>query len=167
MQHALSKEERERLKIQHKQERDKRVCDRIKAVLLRDEGWTHEEIAHVLLLTDAAVRQHVSDYQKSQKRVWIRGEGSEWNDFDETCCNFFGDGDPILKNYQAFGMTDAQYAILKKFRDAFRLFADASDFPEEFIDTPEWEEITRMAKAVLQAFEKNVGNKRTDHLNSG
>ena len=63
MQHALLKEERERLKIQHKQERDKRVCDRIKAVLLRDEGWTHEQIAHVLLLTDAAVRQHISDYQ--------------------------------------------------------------------------------------------------------
>ena len=60
MQHALLKEERERLKIQHKQERDKRVCDRIKAVLLRDEGWTHEQIAHVLLLTDAAVRQHIS-----------------------------------------------------------------------------------------------------------
>ena len=37
MQHALLKEERERLKIQHKQERDKRVCDRIKAVLLREE----------------------------------------------------------------------------------------------------------------------------------
>src|SRR3989304_1698898 len=67
MQHALLKEERERLKIQHKQERDTRVCDRIKAVLLRDEGWTHEQIAHVLLLIDAAVRQHISDYQESQK----------------------------------------------------------------------------------------------------
>jgi transposase len=67
MQQGLSKEERERLKIQHKQERDKRVCDRIKAVLLRDEGWTNEEIAHVLLLTDVAVRQHLSDYQEFQK----------------------------------------------------------------------------------------------------
>lgn len=56
MQQDLSKEEQERLKIQHKQERDKRVCDRIKAVLLRDEGWTNEEIAHVLLLTDVALR---------------------------------------------------------------------------------------------------------------
>src|SRR3989304_6477250 len=67
MQETLSKEERERLKIQHKLERDKRICDRIKAVLLRDEVWTHEQIAHVLLLTDAAVRQHISDYQESQK----------------------------------------------------------------------------------------------------
>ena len=67
MQQDLSKEERERLKIQHKQERDKRVCDRIKAVLLHDEGWTSEEIAHVLLLTDVAVRQHLRDYQELQK----------------------------------------------------------------------------------------------------
>jgi transposase len=67
MQYALSKEERLKLTLQHKKERDKRVCDRIKAVLLCDEGWTYEEIAHVLLLTDEAVRQHINDYQTSQK----------------------------------------------------------------------------------------------------
>lgn len=63
----LLAEERSRLKLQHKKERDKRICDRIKAVLLYDEGWTHQQIAHVLLLTDEAIRQHISDYQTSQK----------------------------------------------------------------------------------------------------
>lgn len=67
MQNPLSKEERDNLIAQHKQERDKRVCDRIKAVLLFDEGWNCEEIAHVLLLSDEAVRQHINDFQKSQK----------------------------------------------------------------------------------------------------
>jgi transposase len=63
----LSAEERDRLKAQHRQARDKRVCDRIKAVLLFDKGWSHLEIADVLLLSDEAVRQHIQDYQISQK----------------------------------------------------------------------------------------------------
>lgn len=87
-----------------------------------------------------------------QKRIWIEGRGPECHDFDEAVCDFFGDGDAILENYKDFEITDNQYAILKQFRDAFRLFADDNDFPEEFIDTPEWEEITLMAKEVLQAF---------------
>lgn len=53
----LSEEERITLKAQHKKERDKRICDRIKAVLLFDEGWLYPQIAHVLLLSDEAVRQ--------------------------------------------------------------------------------------------------------------
>jgi len=63
----LSSDERTALKKQHKKERDKRVCDRIKAVLLFDEGWNHEQIAHVLLLTDEAIRQHIRDYETSRK----------------------------------------------------------------------------------------------------
>lgn len=63
----LSKEKREILQDQHKKERDKRVCDRIKAILLYDEGWIYSQIAHVLLLSDEAVRQHVSDYQALHK----------------------------------------------------------------------------------------------------
>ena len=67
MKNFLSKEEKEILKSQHKKERDRRVCDRIKAVLLHDEGWSYQEIAHALLLTDESVRQHAQDYRLSQK----------------------------------------------------------------------------------------------------
>jgi predicted ArsR family transcriptional regulator len=63
----LSHQERESLKSQHKKERDKRVCDRIKAVLLFDEGWSYHQIAHALLLSDEAVRQHILDFQSEQK----------------------------------------------------------------------------------------------------
>lgn len=67
MQKFLSQEERERLKSQHKGERDKRVCDRIKAVLLFDAGWQLQQIAYALLISDEAVRQHVSEYREQRK----------------------------------------------------------------------------------------------------
>lgn len=63
----LTKEERLQLKDQHKKERDKRICDRIKAVLLYDDNWTLIQIATALLITDEAVRLHVKDYKTSKK----------------------------------------------------------------------------------------------------
>lgn len=93
----------------------------------------------------------ISD-KEYQKRVWIRGEGPEVDDFDETCCNFFGDCDPVLENYTDFEITESQYNVLKKFRDNFRVFSDENNFPHEFIDTLAWTRITEMAKEVLEAF---------------
>lgn len=87
-----------------------------------------------------------------QKRVWLRGEGPEWDDFDETVCHFFDDGDPILEKYQEYGITEVQYQLLKKFRDDFRLFEENNFCPLEFIDSPEWAEIMEKAKTVLKAF---------------
>ena len=63
----LSYLEKENLKSQHKNERDKRVCDRIKAVLLYDEGWSYSQIAHILLLNDETVRKHIQDFQLKRK----------------------------------------------------------------------------------------------------
>ena len=63
----LDESERIRLLEQHKKERDKRVCDRIKAVLLYDKGWTYERIAEALLISHEAIRQHVLDYEANRK----------------------------------------------------------------------------------------------------
>jgi predicted ArsR family transcriptional regulator len=71
MQNFLSDVERNNLKVQHKMERDKRVCDRIKAVLLYDKGWNLKEIAEVLLLSDEAVGQHIQDYQANHEEGLI------------------------------------------------------------------------------------------------
>ena len=65
--HFLTEQERAHLKLQHKQERDKRVCDRIKAILLYDDGWPSQQIAKVLLISDQAVRNHVDEYKVSSK----------------------------------------------------------------------------------------------------
>lgn len=67
MKKFLSDDERSRLISQHKKERDKRTCDRIKAILLHDKGWTLMQIAEALLLSDDAIREHIKDYKTSQK----------------------------------------------------------------------------------------------------
>ena len=72
----LNDKERTQLRVQHKKERDKRICDRIKAVLLYDEGWTFMQISHALLLSDDAIRKHIKEYKFSKKLKTENG-GSE------------------------------------------------------------------------------------------
>ena len=67
MEKILIPKEREQLIILHRKERDKRVCDRIKAVLAYDDGYSYSEIARILLLDDETIRRHISDYQQEQK----------------------------------------------------------------------------------------------------
>jgi len=77
MKNFLTEEERDFLRRQHKRERDKRICDRIKAVLLSDKGWTLMQISEALLLTDEAVRQHILEYKSSRKLQTNNGGSSE------------------------------------------------------------------------------------------
>lgn len=72
----LTEQKRAQLKAQHKQERDGRVRDRIKAVLLSGEGWTPQQIAKVLLISDQAVREHVQEY-KASENLKPKSGGSE------------------------------------------------------------------------------------------
>ncbi len=64
------------LRERHRKERDRRVADRIKAVLLRDKGYSYEEIADVLFLSNEGVRKHVADYLREEKLAPENG-GSE------------------------------------------------------------------------------------------
>lgn len=72
----LSSEVRARLLLQHKKERDGRVKDRIKAVLLRDQDWSLRAIAEALFLTEEGVRQHLLDYESSGKLKPANGGSS-------------------------------------------------------------------------------------------
>ena len=74
--HFLNNQERTQLKIQHKLERDGRIRDRIKAVLLYDKGWSPQQIAEALLISDQAVRNHIEDY-KASKKLMPESGGSE------------------------------------------------------------------------------------------
>jgi transposase len=58
----LEEEQRQDLLVRHRGERDGRVRDRIKAVLLRDDGYSYEQIAQVLFLSDEAIRKHIDDF---------------------------------------------------------------------------------------------------------
>jgi len=77
MRSLLNENERIALVNQHKKERDKRICDRIKAILLYDEGWTLMQISRVLLITDDTVRQHIKEFKRERKLKPENGGSSE------------------------------------------------------------------------------------------
>ena len=109
-----------------------------------------------IMETFMRILDHISD-KDYQMRIWIKGEGPEVDDFDETCCIFFGDGNPVLENHKDYGITENQYQTLKRFRDEFAAFCRGPALiyylPQEFIDTPEWTRITILAKEVLISFD--------------
>jgi transposase len=55
------------LEKRHRVERDARVCDRIKAVLLNSEGWTNQQIAQALRIHSETVAQHLQDWHEAEK----------------------------------------------------------------------------------------------------
>src|SRR5437762_7876143 len=73
MDKMLTSPERKKLIQRHKKERDKRICDRIKAVLAYDDGYSHSEIAKILLLDDETIRRHIDDYLKKDKLTTENG----------------------------------------------------------------------------------------------
>ena len=80
----LSPEERSNLIIAHKKERDKRVCDRIKAVLAYDDGYSYSEISRLLLLDDETIRRHIDAYFSSHKLKPENGGSSSYLTTSET-----------------------------------------------------------------------------------
>jgi len=77
MNNFLRDEERASLQKQHKKERDGRVRDRIKAVLLRDKGWTWMQISEALLLSEEALRLHLKEFETSRKLKPANGGSKE------------------------------------------------------------------------------------------
>ena len=53
----LSEKQRANLRREHRRTRERRQADRIKSLLLLDDGWTYEEVAEVLLLDDETIRR--------------------------------------------------------------------------------------------------------------
>jgi transposase len=63
----LTEEEKQDLEAHHKRERDGRIKDRIKAVLLFVEGWHQVQIAQALRIRPETVHDHLEDYKASKK----------------------------------------------------------------------------------------------------
>jgi DNA-binding NarL/FixJ family response regulator len=63
----LSPEERQELKQRHRKEEDRRTADRIKAVLMSNDGWSFREISKILLFDEETISKHVSEYQEHKK----------------------------------------------------------------------------------------------------
>lgn len=67
MSNFLSPSEETYLKSQHRLEKNGRVRDRIKAVLLSNKGWSHARISEALFLDDETISRHIKDYKETQK----------------------------------------------------------------------------------------------------
>lgn len=78
MEIKLTLKEKAQLEVRHQIERDKRICDRIKSVLLRDENWSVAKIAQALRLSNDTISRYLSDYLKT-KSVDMRYHGSSEN----------------------------------------------------------------------------------------
>ena len=76
MKKFLKDKERDQLITQHRQEKDGRTRDSIKAVLMSDTGWTFKDIAEALLLDQETISRHVKEYREQQK-LTINTGGSE------------------------------------------------------------------------------------------
>ena len=58
----LTKKERELLISQHRREHERKYADRIKSIVLLDEGWSYEQIAKVLLIDHKTIRRNYEIY---------------------------------------------------------------------------------------------------------
>ena len=63
----LTSIERSELLSRHKTEREGRVADLIKAVILHDDGWTSARISEALLIDDATIRFYIKTYLEEQR----------------------------------------------------------------------------------------------------
>lgn len=63
----LTFEQKVALEKHHKKERDGRIRDRIKAVLLYSEGWTQTQIAQALRVRVETIHNHLNDYMHEEK----------------------------------------------------------------------------------------------------
>jgi len=113
---------------------------------------TNREEKNCILSDFLRIISHISD-NEYQKRIWILNKGPECQAFDDAVCDFFDLGECIFEDYVGYKITHKQQQILNQFRNEFEKFSDDHDFPEEFIDTPEWAKIMDMAKEVLKAFD--------------
>ena len=63
----LTIEQKSALEAQHRKCRDRRVCDRIRCVLLSAQGWSSSMIAQSQLIHETTVLRHIADYLQSAK----------------------------------------------------------------------------------------------------
>ncbi len=72
------------LERMHDSSRDRRVCDRIKAVVLASEGWSVSMISQALRIHQTTVTRHINDYLQSEKLKPENGGSQSKLNADET-----------------------------------------------------------------------------------
>lgn len=67
LQITLSSEEKQKLELKHQKESNAVICDRIKAILLRSEGWSRAKISQSLRVNCNTVTGYIKDYVNNNK----------------------------------------------------------------------------------------------------
>lgn len=80
----LSNQKKKQLERMHDSSRDRRVCDRIKAVLLASEGWSVSMISQALRIHQTTVTRNINDYLQSEKLKPENGGSQSKLNADET-----------------------------------------------------------------------------------
>jgi transposase len=83
---SLTADQKETLILRHKKCRDKRECDRIKAVLLYAKDGSIASIADALLLHETTVTRHINDFNTLGKLTSASGGSSGYLDTEQTKC---------------------------------------------------------------------------------
>ena len=79
----LTAEEKEHLESLHQSTSDRKSGDRLKAVLLRSEGWSVPNISQALRIHETTVTRHLNDYRAGKLSASNGGSKSKLSD-DET-----------------------------------------------------------------------------------
>lgn len=80
----LTTEQKTQLEFQHSIARDIRESDRIKAILLRDEGWRLSRIAQALRIHKSTITCHINDYIENEKLLPENGGSESLLDKEQT-----------------------------------------------------------------------------------
>ena len=108
MMEKLAYNQRKKLKRLHRTEHDRRLADRIKTILLLDEGWTYAKIAEVLLLDDQTIRNYEKNFSQEGisglLRISYKGGESRLNADQEVALK-----DHIVNNTYSSSATIIEY----------------------------------------------------------
>lgn len=72
----ITEEEKAELEARHRDSSDGKERDRIKAVLLRSEGWTVPMISQALRLNQSTIIRHLNDYREGKLKIASGGSES-------------------------------------------------------------------------------------------
>ena len=73
----LTTEEKASLELLHLQCKDKKDSDRLKAVLLRSEGWTVPKISQALRVHQTTIIRHINEYHDGKLKNESGGSDSK------------------------------------------------------------------------------------------
>lgn len=76
----LTSEEKNTLEMAHHTCENGKERDRIKAILLRSEGWTVPQISQALRLHQSTIIRHIQDYQAGKLKNESGGSSAQLNE---------------------------------------------------------------------------------------